>query len=244
MNHDDDSQETWLNAYIDDELALSERCEFLQRLSHDEGLCLRVCELRRNKELVRQAFADPPLPAFQRPPVRRLLPWRRLAGLAAVIALMALSFCGGQYVQGPHPPSLHAALQSLGAVSLHKTGVTARPTRVLLHIAAENNVKFAHTLDQAARLLKVYHHKDLVVEMVVNGGALTLLQAGDNPYAARMRALMKQYPNLHIVACGTGIGYLESRGFPIDLMRQVRVAPSAVQEIVKRLRQGWVYINA
>ncbi|MEJ2480774.1 MAG: hypothetical protein P8Y78_11505 [Acidihalobacter sp.] len=244
MTRDDYSQEAWLHAYVDDELAPSDRYDFLQQLLQDDELCMRICEIHRTKELVRYAFAEPP-----NPPARQKRPhphpvWRRFAAAAAVIALMAVSFAGGLYANNTGQPTLRATLSSLGAVGLEKTGVTTRPNRVLLHIASENNVKFAHTLNQAAQLLKKYHKRKLVVEVVVNGGALGLLQAGDNPYAARVHALMKEYPNLHIVACGTGIGYLESRGFPIDLMHQVRVAPSAVEEIVKRLREGWVYINA
>lgn len=244
MTRDDYSQEAWLHAYVDDELAPSDRYEFLQQLLQDDELCMRMCEIHRTKELVRYAFAEPPSPPVRQKRARPHPVWRRFAAAAAVVALMALSFAGGLYANNTQQQPLRATLSSLGAIGLEKTGVTTRPNRVLLHIASENDVKFAHTLDQAAQLLKQYHKQGLVVEVVVNGGALALLQAGNNPYATRVHTLMKKYPNLHIVACGTGIGYLESRGFPIDLMHQVRVAPSAVEEIVKRLREGWVYINA
>ena len=246
MTRDDFTQEAWLHAYVDDELAPSDRYEFLQQLLHDDELCMRVCELHRAKELVRHTFAEPPAPPVRQKRRKSHPLWRRVAAAAAVFALMALSFAGGLYAENSGQPSLRATLSSLGAVGLEKTGLrlSSASNRVLLHIASENDVKFAHTLNQAAHLLKTYHKQGLVVEVVVNGGALSLLQAGNNPYAKRVHALMKQYPNLHIVACGTGIGYLESRGFPIDLMRQVRVAPSAVEEIVKRLREGWVYVNA
>lgn len=244
MTRNDYTQEAWLHAYVDDELAASDRYDFLQQLLQDDALCVRMCEIHRTKELVRYAFAEPPPPPVRQGHAKNHPGWRRFAAAAAVVALMALSFAGGLYANNESQPSLRATLSSLGAVGLEKAGVSNSPNRVLLHIASENNVKFAHTLNQAAHLLKTYRKQGLVVEVVVNGGALSLLQAGDNPYAARVHALMKKYPNLHIVACGTGIGYLESRGFPIDLMHQVRVAPSAVEEIVKRLREGWVYINA
>lgn len=245
MTRSDYTQEAWLHAYIDNELAPSDRYEFLQQLLQDDTLCMRMCELHRVKEIVRYAFAEPP-PAPARPVQRKApLPWRRFAAAAVVLLLMGASFGGGLFAANKaQPPSLRATLSSLGAVSLARHGLGSNPSHILLHIASEDNVKFAHTLNQAAHLLKTYHARELQVEVVVNGGALSLLQAGHNPYAKRVHALMKQYPNLHIVACGTGIGYLESRGFPIDLIHQVRVAPSAVQEIVKRLREGWVYINA
>jgi intracellular sulfur oxidation DsrE/DsrF family protein len=244
VTRDDYTQEAWLHAYVDDELAPSDRYEFMQQLLQNDALCVRMCEIHRTKELVRYAFAEPPSPPVRQTRARPRPLWRRVSAVAAVIALMTLSFAGGLYANHAGQPSLRATLGSLGAIGLEKTGVSTNPSRVLLHIASENNVRFAHTLNQAAHLLKTYHKQGLVVEVVVNGGALNLLQAGDNPYAARVHALMKKYPNLHIVACGTGIGYLEARGFPIDLMHQVRVAPSAVEEIVKRLREGWVYINA
>jgi len=158
--------------------------------------------------------------------------------------LMVASFAGGIYSGAHREPTLRATLSRLGAVGLEKTALEKGPNRVLLHIASASDVKFAHTLDQATHLLSRYGNRGLVVEVVVNGGALALLQAGDNPYAKRVHTLLRQYPNLHIVACGTAIRYLKSQGFPIDLMHQVRVAPSAIEEIVKRLREGWVYVNA
>lgn len=240
----DRTQETCLHAYIDNELAPSDRHELLQQILVDEELRERLCDLQRGKELVRQAFLEPPPPPRTQPSRTHFAALRRFGSVAAVLALMVLSFFGGLYLSKAQHPSLTATLSSMGAVGLKKTALETRPNRVLFHIASENHVKFTHTLDQATNLLTTYHKGDVIVEVVVNGGALNLLQAGDNPYAKRVHALMKEYPNLHIVACGIGIKYLESRGFPMDLMHQVRVAPSAVQEIVRRLRQGWVYINA
>ena len=239
--------EAWLHAYLDDELAPADRYEMLQALQRDEALRRQLMELQRTKELVRLAFAEPPAPPQRQAslPLRRGLRWRRATGIAAVLALMALSFALGRFSDQGAPPPLQATLSRMGAVGLEKTGFSPNPKRVLLHIASENNVTFAHTLGQARKLLADYGAQGLKVELVVNGGALNLLRAGDNPYAREIHALLKRYPNLHIVACGVGLNYLESKsGFPIELMHQVRVAPSAVQEIVKRLRQGWVYVNA
>jgi len=76
MNSTDYSDEAWLHAYIDDELAPSDRADVLQQLLVDEGLRDRVCELLRTKELVRQAFIEPP-PPQQQQGVRGGRRWRR-----------------------------------------------------------------------------------------------------------------------------------------------------------------------
>lgn len=246
MNLGNRFSQYWLHAYVDDELSPADRLEVLQMMRRDETLRTQIHELQDTKELVRQAFMQPPEPANTASRRDSFLRWRPLAGMAAVLFLMIFSFALGRFTESVGtPPSLRATLNQMGAVGLQKTGFSANPKRVLLHVASENHVTFTHTLDQAKKLLATYGNQGMKVELIVNGGALELLRAGNNPYAQQIHALLKKYPNLHVVACGAGLNYLNSKnGFPIELMHQVRVAPSAVQEIVKRLRQGWFYVNA
>ncbi len=248
MNLGNRFSQYWLHAYVDDELSPADRLEVLQMMRRDETLRTEIHELQDTKELVRQAFMQPPEPAnnlFRRDSFSSLSHWRPLAGMVAVMLLMIFSFALGRFTENSGTPSLRATLNQMGAVGLQKTGFSTNPKRVLLHVASENHVTFTHTLDQAKKLLATYGKQGMKVELIVNGGALELLRAGNNPYAQQVQALLKKYPNLHVVACGAGLNYLNSKnGFPIELMHQVRVAPSAVQEIVKRLRQGWFYVNA
>ncbi|OBS09629.1 hypothetical protein [Acidihalobacter prosperus] len=235
-----------LHAYIDNELDVDDRAELLETMYEDTDLRNQVCELRRIKDLVQQAYFVPPPPPQAHASRRGFGQRRSIAACCAVLALMLLSFAGGWLVHSREDAaSLTDHLAGLGAIRLDTgLGTEAAPPRVLLHVATDNPVKFAGTLQQASYLLNKGGRDGIEVEVVANAGGLKLLEANDNSdYATRIREMMRKYPNLHFVACGITLHHLEAAGVPVDLIRHVRVAPSAVEEVVKRLRQGWMYVN-
>lgn len=232
-----------LHAYIDNELGAEDRAELLEAMDAHSDLRDQVCELRRIKDMVQQAYFVPPPP-----PIRsdRRMPAqvRRLIARCAIVVLMLLSFAGGWLIHtGNNSTPLMNHLATLGAIKL-KTGMSTSP-RVILHVATDNPVKFAGTLKQVSYLLDKGKTTGIQVEVVANAGGLKLLEANGNAgFANRIRDLMHDHPNLHFVACGITVHNLEAAGVPVDLIRHVKVAPSAVQEVVKRLREGWMYVNA
>lgn len=234
-----------LHAYIDNELDVDDRAELLEAMYEDANLRNQVCELRRVKDLVQQAYFVPP-PAPQASASGRGFGQRRsLAACCTVLALMLLSFAGGWLVHSREDASLTDHLAALGAIQIDTGDALPGGTpRVLLHVATDNPLKFAGTLQQASYLLNKGGNQGIEVEVVANAGGLKLLEANNNSnYATRIRAMMRKYPNLHFVACGITMHNLEAAGVPVDLIRHVRVAPSAVEEVVRRLRQGWMYVN-
>ena len=240
-SHDDPK----IHAYIDNELDVEDRAELLEAMHTDAGLRDQVCELRRIKDLVQQAYIVPPPPVFQ-PRTRKHGPLRTLIARCAVIVLMLLSFAGGWLIHSRKDEPLLEHLAALGAVHLQNAAGSHSlpPPRVLLHVATDNPVKFAGTLRQASYLLKTGRKEGIEVEVVANAGGLKLLEAnGNSNFANRIRNMMREHPNLHFVACGITVHNLEAAGVPVDLIRHVSVAPSAVEEVVKRLREGWMYVN-
>jgi len=100
------------------------------------------------------------------------------------------------------------------------------------------------TLERARELLERYRGSGLKVEVVVNGMALQFLRTDFFPYSDAFAQLMQRYPNLRVVACGATLQALDEQGRPLTLLKGVDVAHSAVQEVVKRLNEGWVYVEA
>lgn len=243
--HPDPFKESRVHAYIDNELIGSDRTELLEEMHSNAKLRDQVCELRRIKDLVQQAYFIPPPPNFQTSPKKNTQLYTLLSR-CAVIVLVLLSFAGGWLVHAHEDRSLMGHLASLGAVELPAAAHTTAATspRVLLHIASDNPEIFASTLKQANYLLNKGKKDGIEVEVVANAGGLKLLEANDNShYSKVVSTMIKAHPNLHFVACGITVHKLEAAGVPVELIHHVRVAPSAVEEIVKRLREGWMYVN-
>ena len=93
---------------------------------------------------------------------------------------------------------------------------------------------------RAARI----EERSIKVEIVANREGLDLLRARVSPYADRLAELRARYANLELVACGQTVRKLRERGASVELLPGTEVAPSALDEVVRRLRDGWVYVRA
>ena len=65
MNREREFSEEFLNAFIDDQLALEDWIRVYVRLQRDEALCRRIGALRRISGLVRFAYNVPPEPGWK-----------------------------------------------------------------------------------------------------------------------------------------------------------------------------------
>ncbi|HUT40951.1 MAG TPA: hypothetical protein VM011_06365, partial [Gammaproteobacteria bacterium] len=100
-------------------------------------------------------------------------------------------------------------------------------------------------LDDAEQLLASYkEHPELVqLEVVANAEGLKLLRADTSPYPERIRRMALQFNNISFLACNRAIEKLRMNGIEVNLLPEARVIPGALEEIVDRLQQGWVYIR-
>ena len=117
---------------------------------------------------------------------------------------------------------------------------------MLLHLSSAEPDKLDRALDTAEQLLATYRSQDkpIEVELVANAGGLELLRADISPYAERVRALQRQYDNLTFMACQTAMDRLRrEKHVSPDLLPEALVTPNALEEILNRLQQGWVYIS-
>jgi intracellular sulfur oxidation DsrE/DsrF family protein len=85
------------------------------------------------------------------------------------------------------------------------------------------------------------HQPGFQMEVLANSDGLNFLRADTSPYAKQIEALMKKYPNLHFMVCGTSLKNLEESGQKAALLPNVRVTSSAVEQVAQRIREGWSY---
>jgi intracellular sulfur oxidation DsrE/DsrF family protein len=232
MSDDRDVSDELLNAFADDELDADDKAQLLDRMVADPALKGRVCQHWQLKEMVRDAFPLPPAL-----PVRRRLMGGRVAGMAlAASVLLVLGASAGWLVRGDAQPPLSGSGLSAAQVG---------PGRIILHLGSSDPDRIKAALDQADHLAR---GRDLSghpvqVELLMNGDGLDLVRADVSAYADRIASLHAAHHNLKFIACNNTIEMLRLQGVNVDLLPDVALAPSALAEVMTRLRQGWTYIQ-
>jgi uncharacterized protein len=231
--------EEYLNAFVDDELAPSERDQALARLAEDETFKRAVCEQRTLKDMVRAAYAEPH-PRAQSLAGLGGRPWRQ--ALAASL-LLALGIGAGWIARGasatPEPRDRLAGLpDGYRVVALDER---VDEDKIILHLDSGDPTRLTGGLEIAERLLRARDTRARV-EIVVNSQGLDLLRK-ESGQRAVIETLARGHGNLAFVACGQTIARLKRDGVNVELIPEAYVAPSAIGEITDRMAQGWVYVK-
>jgi intracellular sulfur oxidation DsrE/DsrF family protein len=241
MITDNNYSEEQLQAFVDDEIDLADRAEIMEAIRHDDELACRVCELLQIKDSVRLAYREPEHPAQTRQ--HWGTDWSMRIPLRAIAALLifATGTVTGVVLQSRSTGLLPTSISSAGQAG----AVQQEQKRVVLHISNADSERLDEALNDAEELLSTYKdHPELVqLEVVANAEGLKLLRADTSPYPERIRRLAELYDNISFLACSRTIEKLHMRGIDVQLLPEARVIPGALEEIVDRLQQGWVYIR-
>lgn len=238
MNEQPKFSEEFLNAFVDDELTLDEKAQAYERLSNDVALNGQVCELRKVRDLVKLAYQNVPAP--NRGMVSIAAVGRKYCsnGLAAGLALI-IGGVGGWFLhQSSQTPQNTAIAQVIPGAE--------EPAKVLFHVSDGNEEHLKSVLDEVENLMKFYQqtHQKARVEVITNGGGLSLLMAGVSPYAERIERMQKEYSDLTFVACQNTIDRVQQElGMHAKLLPGVVVIDSGVAQIMRRQNQGWAYLQ-
>jgi intracellular sulfur oxidation DsrE/DsrF family protein len=233
-----------LHAFVDGELDVDDSEKLIARMRGDVELKQRVCALRSLQNMVRLAYAEPPVSAGRQPlaaPRRQLV---QRCAFGCLILLAGLS--GGWALRSVESPAVAGVtapvIDGFQAVSLSRE---ADPNRVMLHLDSAAPERMEAALDQAERLLDAAEREGraMQLEIVANSHGINLMRAGVSPHAARMARMTQRHANLHWVACSQTIARFTGQGEKVELLPTARAAPTAIGEIVTRLQQGWTYVR-
>ena len=237
------SDET-LNAFIDGELDVAESEALLVRIREDKDVAQRVCTLRSLQSMVRLAYIEPPVADKRK---SRIAPHRQLMQRCAFGCLVLLAGLSGGWALRGLEPQVVAALPATVASGYRVVSLVreADPNRVMLHLDSAAPEKMQAVLDQAERLLDEAEQQGraMQLEVIANSRGLNLLRADHSPYAERMARMKLRHANLHWVACGQTIARLRNDGEQVSLLPDTQTTPTAINEIVTRLQQGWTYVR-
>jgi uncharacterized protein len=245
-----------LGAFVDDELDATEKDIVFEALSQDSELRQQTCELRQLSELVRHAYSNPPpSERFQKKETRRFSP---LGQAAAATLLIALGGVIGWLSHQPlgnaaRKPDMRAMVWGEDDRAFHSTDLASATShnelkRVILHLNTSSPERFEKALTTAEQLLNEYagDSHGAEIEVVANASAIKLLRSGYSPFAKRVRALQEKYFGLTFLACKDAMDHireLEDLKSDVRLLPGVEVTPSALEHILERMNEGWVYLN-
>lgn len=241
MNNGPVYSDEQLQAFVDDEINISERAEIIAAINKDDVLACRVCELMQLKDSVRLAYTEPPQP--ENTGARWNTSHKAMISIKAVagVMLLAMGTLIGVLLQPQLNPS--ASAQTAGLAQIAPAGDEYK--RVVFHISTADPVRLAQALDDAEELLASYNDspEKVQLEVVANAEGLTLLRADASPYVERLHRMALRYDNLSFLACSRTIEKLKLKGIDVHLVPDAEVIPAALEKIVDRLHEGWVYIR-
>jgi hypothetical protein len=237
-----------LNAYLDDELDAEVAAHLERQLTLNPNLRRHLHELEQVRVLVRAALTAEPETL---PPLARRRAGRRWAGYGLAAALLVGIGIGvDRWLQPPTGTAdLLASLPAHAQVIRPADLEVAAPVgerRALFHVTSANPGSVRSTLDHVERLLRRQTDaaKPLRVEIVVNGEGLNALRADVSPARDQIARLHRDYPNVAFLACANTIARVKrEQGVDVKLLPQAAVTSSALDQILLRLRQGWIYIR-
>lgn len=242
--------EEMLSAFVDGQLDARESAAILGQVGADGRLREDVCRTRLVKEMVRTGYRDlAPRPAAV--PTSR----RPLASVALAVALLAALFGwqAGAWMPGGAPTAPESAAGGAGPVaqtvvagSTLDEALLTSASRILVHVSSARRDEVGAALDGIEALLRDARagNRHIAIEVIANIGGIDLLRASASPYPSRIATLQTTYPELSFIACGQTLERLRERGTVVQLLPGVGQATSALDQVVRRLQQGWVYVKA
>ena len=241
MNTQDISDE-FLNSFVDNQLDSDEKTQAFDAISQNDTLKERVCELRGLKELVQHAYSQPPI--YTLSTVRQPHPWRKpLQALAACLLLLLGGISGWithSWTSNQFSHELAAIIQSTPG-----SNTTTDTRKIIVHLNTSSPMKLKAALDETEGLLENYRRANhqIQIELITNKQGVDLLRSNVSAYKERISLMHEKYPNLDFLVCGQTIGKLKNNGENVQLLPHTVTAPSAADQINKRLHEGWGYVR-
>lgn len=229
-----------LNAFLDNELEDDERAQVLTALRDDPELATELAHLQRLHELVPLAYHDIPTPPHSKTVQRPSTP--AALRIAAAIIILVTGSVFGWMLHQPQPISKGLPFTRLAQLNV----VHPADDKILIHINAMDDKRINNVLADTEKLLANAKHtgRHLQLEIVANASGLGMLRKG-SPYAHRIHTIAAANSNVSFLACGFAMENARLKeGHAIQLIPDARKVDAALEQILRRLKAGWLYVRA
>ncbi|MCW8955961.1 MAG: hypothetical protein OQL09_03695 [Gammaproteobacteria bacterium] len=230
-----------INAFIDDELDQQDKSAIKEAMQNDVELRRRIENLCALKKAVKLSYQQLPVTDERSSGNRSIhASWMQHV---AMVSLMVIGLVFGWLIRGGYE-SGEAGLGYVNAVQLD-TQAPEQASKIILHVSSSEPAKLNYTLHKVSEIIEKYsrHQMDFEIEVVANAGGIDLLREDVSPYKKEIVEVMKNYQNVTFIACNNAIDRLRLQGIEPRLITHTRTGVTAVDQIVKRLQQGWVYLK-
>jgi len=244
----------FISAFVDDQLTPEEKAEAYQAIHNDSEANTRVCELRKIRDLLQLAYKIPPVPQVYsaRSEQKSWFGGNIAASIAAGVALVlgvSLGFqlnSGGNHVASAPVDTGIKTVANTSDDSAATMVASKGQVNILIQLNSGDRAHIEESLNEVESVLNYYREigQPARVEVITNGGGLTLLRMDISPFTERVKSMQREYDNLTFVACQNTINRLKTElGITAELIPGTVVIDSAVAQIMRRQQQGWAYIQ-
>lgn len=240
MNSDDLTINEQINAYVDDQLSNEVKAEILKKSQDNEQLSESICQTRVIKEMVKLSYQTPPEHYSNKQTGAHRTSYFQYGIVASLFLLLGsvAGWSGANFYANP-------LFNNSASQQIQLNSDTINTHQVLLHIATDEPSRVDSALDNAEKLLASNNmDEQFQLQILINADGIKILQENNSPYIDRIRALAGQHENVSFLACQRSIERQQLKGIEVHLVKEANVIPEALEAIVKRLNQGWVYIRA
>ncbi len=233
-----------LNSFVDNELETGEQARLFTSIEQDAALKQRVCDLHGLKKMMQHAYPLPPV-SMNRPGRRiRPLPGTMTQYVLGMLVLLLVGGSSGWMLSDAN--TMNSVSRTSRLLKTIQSGSMAQnPDKIIVQVSNANPIRLKAALDETENLLDTYrrNRQPLEVEILANGNGLDLLRSDVSPFRQRVGLMQARYPNLEFYACNQSIASLQAQGIKVRLLPDIRLAGSALEEINRRVRQGWDYVR-
>lgn len=231
-----------INAFIDDELDQQDKLAIKQAMDDDAVLRSRIESLCTLKKTVKQSYQQ--LPVVDNSYSASRVRTGNWITNVAMVSLLVVGLVFGWMARGEYDTDTVPSVDYANAIQLDSQ-LPAQSSKVILHLSSSEPARLDRTLRQVSGIIDKYtrHQMEFEVEVVAHAGGIDLLREDISPYKKEIMDVMARYQNVTFIACNNAIDRLRLQGIEPKLIAHTRAGVTAVDQIVKRLQEGWIYIK-
>lgn len=193
-----------------------------------------MIQLRHAQDLMKLGFGHEQPPDVVRHKTHSFFMGENLMRFVASIAVLAITLCAG--IIGYHAGK-HTATNEINATATEQTH------RVILHISESDPLLFSKSLEYAKSYIREYESRGGQVAVIANAGGIDLMRSDTSPVKDQILDIMKNYDNIHFIACASAIQALHKKGINPVFFDFVDTRKPAMDQIIEHVQAGWTYLK-
>lgn len=230
-----------INSFIDNEYPAHDRALLLAHLQVDEASKKKACQANNLKDMVTTAYQDIP-PSKTETQANEDRSWMSIVASAVIAVIVGLVIYQGL----PSGKTQRIVLLDPDGRGQLLSQNPDDEMRIVFHVSHSTRKSGGELLDDIEGLLQSAKEtgKRVRVEVVAHAAGLDLLRERLSTQKERITLMSEQYPDLTFVACLNTIERMRvEKGVIVSLIPEAKTTMSGVAYVVKRQKEGWLYIQ-